>query len=72
VSVRYQFTLGLKNKTFRKIEHLKMPSMAKKIKPRISHPKRIKEIAGCMSDTDANEMRRIIEDSCEKVDRDAW
>ena len=59
-------------KTLHKPPSNKAPSVARTIKPRISHPDRIKEIAGCMSDADANELRAIIDTSCEKIDKDAW
>lgn len=59
-------------KTLHKPATGKAPSVVRTIKPRISHPDRIKEIAGCMSDADASELCAIIDTSCEKVDKDAW
>ena len=39
---------------------------------RIAKKERFREIAGCLSDADAKELRGIISGSCEKVNRDEW
>lgn len=41
-------------------------------KAHVLHKRSIKEIVGCMSAEDAAELKNIIEQSCERIDEDAW
>jgi RNA binding exosome subunit len=41
-------------------------------KNRLPHKKNIQKIAGCLSTKDAEELKNIIEQGCERIDPDAW
>jgi len=48
------------------------PVLAPTIKSRLPDKKNIGKIAGCLSNEDAAELKAIIQQGCEGIDRDVW
>jgi hypothetical protein len=42
------------------------------IKKRLTNKKNLYKIAGCLSSQDAEELKAIIEEGCERIEHDAW
>jgi hypothetical protein len=41
-------------------------------KKRLFHKKDLFKIAGCLSSQDAEELKAIIDQGCERIEQDAW
>jgi len=54
----------IKNSTRRQVE-------TTAIQKRLANKKNVFKIAGCLSNNDAAELKIIIEEGCERIDRDA-
>ena len=62
--------MPIKHSTIRNSGH--RTGMIPIIKNRLPHKKNIRKIAGCLSTKDAEELKNIIEQGCERIDPDAW
>lgn len=51
---------------------IRHPVSTPTIKSRLPDKKNIGKIAGCLSNEDAAELKAIIQQGCEGIDRDAW
>ena len=62
--------MPIKHGIIRNSGHRKV--MTSIMKNRLPQKKNIQKIAGCLSTKDAEELKNIIEQGCERIDPDAW